>query len=275
MIRELAGVWKVAGVLTLLAAMGGSLAWGAGDYSVETASTEVPAMVSGGTVAKCPRGSALTGGGYATGVDSALVRNFFPSSRRRFAASMQNYGSGERKLTVRATCDATGRYRIRAKEATIPAQVATDLRARCPRGSRVSGGGVRAIGTESRVFGSRPAGRRSWLATTRFFGPPEGETTAIVYAVCDLAGGDYDVQAVSTTPPPVRALRRGVNAKVTMEPRCHRGSRLTGGGFRRSTGSGTADAVASVPDGRAWRVVWDTYAGKDLDFRAYAICKRD
>ena len=142
------------------------------------------------------------------------------------------------------------------------------VKARCPDGTTVSGGGFRVQGPDLAIRSSYPAGSRKWAVSAQNGGLTT--VTLKAFAICDRDGYAYTVERKTKAPPPTPKAR-GINADVTLEPKCKGGLEPSGGGFK-SKGFGSLRAVRSVPDGDSWSVELATYAGKPLQLSGYAVC---
>ena len=246
-----------------------SVAFAGGNLSVVSNSVEVASSSSGGLFATCPKGSTAVGGGFSLdGNASKETSGYFPSSRRRFAVTGRNNGGGPFELLGFAVCDASGKFERAQKSRVLQDQEIATVRAKCPKGTTVAGGGLRLLDEDFEVYRSAPSGQRRWEVEAGYFA--DGSQTVIAYAVCNLAGDPYKVRTRSETAPSTRRAR-GIPAVVTLRPKCNDGREPVAGGFDVE-GSGSFNPVRSQPDGARWESKFDTYFGKNLDFTGYVVC---
>jgi hypothetical protein len=243
---------------------------GGGGYEVESESETIPEMSSGGMTLKCPQGSSVVGGGFfLDGEISRKVNAAFPISQRRFVVTGSNLdGTGTFDLVGKAVCDDDGDVAIADKDIGVDPGTTKTVKAKCPDGTTVSGGGFQVQGQDLAVRSSYPAGSRRWAVRAQNGGL--GTKPLVAFAICDRDGNSYTVERKTKAPPP-KPKARGINADVTLEPKCKGGLEPSGGGFK-SKGLGSVRAVRSVPDGDSWSVELATYAGKPLELTGYAVC---
>jgi hypothetical protein len=137
-----------------------------------------------GVVAKCPKGTRLTGGGVEVGdpnVDS--VEGSYPSGKSGWkAVAYRNDISGDSTVTSHALCVKHASTSVAKKaEALKDGGAVREAVARCPKGTVVTGGGARVSDTsQDFVQGSFAQGHRGWAA--KGVGPTGTKLTA--YALC-------------------------------------------------------------------------------------------
>ena len=121
---------------------------------------------SGGIAAGCPADQRITGGGAALDGDPSNAEltligsdSISPevSAKNGFGGRAEIIGSGQ-TLTIFAICTKTGGINLRSKaqkDSPLPGDLVT-AKAKCPRGTSVLGGGVRAETTPELMLASAP-----------------------------------------------------------------------------------------------------------------------
>ncbi|MDX6586643.1 MAG: hypothetical protein QOI31_1116 [Solirubrobacterales bacterium] len=247
-----------------------SVALAGGGYEIKSDSETLTEMTTGGMNIKCPQGSAVVGGGFfLDGEVSRRINGAFPSSQRKFVVTGSNTdGTGTFELFGTAVCDDDGDFGIKDKDRAVDSGTTKTVKARCPDGSTVSGGGFRLQDGDLALLSSYPAGSRKWAVRAQNGGL--NTASVFAFAICDLDGSSYTIEKQTKAPPPVRKPR-GINADVNLKPKCKGGLEPSGGGFK-TKGIGSARAVMSLPDDDLWKVEIATYAGKALEMTGYAVC---
>lgn len=172
-----------------------------GKISTKTKATTTAGEQIYSAVAKCPRGSSVTGGGAVTnsGYAEEWVLESRPKGRRAWKMSAFVSDSNPTGSAV-AICDRKNRYSIEEKVEVDPLRrgdrrtnvEAVEANAKCPSGSFPSGGGFTMDGApdfdsdaiNGGMLQSLPQGRRGWYSFAKYYGPIPGTATLTSYAVC-------------------------------------------------------------------------------------------
>jgi hypothetical protein len=280
--------------IATLAAVAPAAAAGAGPLAYRTSTGVLPAHSHDGTLAPCPIGSEVTGGGGAirgdVGPTSALVElSPYDASmppdvpvRDGFLAGAYNGVEVDAKVRARAICLRRGTSRLAPATAStnIPAgQVLGSVAAACEPGSDPVGGGAAIegpFGGTTTLFTSAPTqvadgdpAADAWSMIARR--PLDGfERTISAQAAClDTGARRIAYRAAGTT------LSSGEAGTVTVH--CPPGHRVSGGGV----GGGHLSIRASIPfDGPdkrrvpddGWRARVANYVIGQQDAIVTAIC---
>ena len=230
-------------------------------YGIETATTTVPAGESEAAVAECPPGSKVVGGGFEVEGDEDTVTAAFPSSEQRFTVRATNESLVDAsEVKAYAVCDGDIQVKTVVEEGEGDSGERSVVKASCPKGMTLTGGGVKVEGTSERILQSSPGGdgSRTWVGETHVDGGTSAPTT---YVQCDRSGGEYEVAFKGT----------GFETSVQLEKRCADDLSPTSGGFRLR-GLGTASAKRSVPAADKWKLRVNRISEDDRDFRVYVVC---
>lgn len=131
-------------------------------------------------VAKCPSGTRVTGGGAELGDNvNDFVQGTYPKRKHAWkAVGYRPFAAGDATVTAHALCLGDGRVTQVKKSKPMGAGL-TRVVAKCPRGSRVLGGGTQIEDDlTDYVSGSYPKGKRSWVAEGH------GTSELIAHATC-------------------------------------------------------------------------------------------
>lgn len=132
--------------------------------------TTLPKVGAGDSVtAICPRGTKVAGGGIKmSDEDYDWLVGSYPSGPRSWTASAYGspLGQDPSSITAYARCLRGARITTEKTTAFVPgANEVRSARATCPRGTRLTGGGIKLGKDDSLDYprGSYPASRRSWV----------------------------------------------------------------------------------------------------------------
>jgi hypothetical protein len=266
---------RIVGALGALALASAAAAGAAPTFTLE------PNEVGGGATV-CAKGKKATAGGYVAGLATRWEVLGSSPAGRRWRVRLRNNSAGAEEVEAKALCRPGKRYKVvtRRVELTLDPVSAYDrtLRARCPVGTTLAGGGFAPApglgdqpSTGFNVLANRPAGARRWLVRFTGYSDPGGSFTLEARAVCDRRGAEYAVRTDSDTPAPRLAPRRGDDAPIAMRAECPRGTRITGGGF-----SSREDVNVNYTRIRARNNAWaiDGGAQSDHPITAYAVCRK-
>ena len=264
---------STAGLIGGLAVVGAFAAGGAFGAKLATRSATVPLPVEFAAhtaTAKCPKGTQVTGGGIRLADPfSDAPEGSHPVGKRRWQAVglRAPFASGPSELTSLARCIRGAKLRTRKKARPLPDQSIRAVAAKCPRGWRVAGGGIR-LGRpdeQDQVLGSFPVSKRKWRAIGLKQAGEPNDSSVTAFARC--VRGKVRIRSKTVTLPGSEARR---SAKVT----CPRGLASTGGGIR--LGDPVDDALGgSFPvGGRAWRGVGAHFGfpATDGEMTVYVLC---
>jgi hypothetical protein len=130
--------------------------------------------------AKCPKGSKSTGGGTQLGDDvNDYVQGAYPAGKRGWTATAWRSGGTEDTFTAWARCLKGAKLSTESATADVPTDgAAHSATAKCPRGTKVAGGGIQISDEDlMETGGSYPSGKREWTAVGEEAGA-SGEVTA-------------------------------------------------------------------------------------------------
>jgi hypothetical protein len=241
--------------------------------------------------AACPAGTEVVGGGVFNsggGTDDVVVSSEpfdGPDADTERDDGWLGYGAnGEGTsgfLSTYVVCATSGTFsRV---SATTTLGVRMSLRATCPAGTSVTGGGVDLTHSATSPFlklnssepfdGSDADTRRDdgWLASASNEGDPR--ETMTTWAVCVSSGGFRYVHGPTTSIPDGM---RGVS-----KASCPAGSKVTGGGVHASGGDPDIEVNSTNPfDGPdpgtaaddAWTTTGDNFTGAPATITTYAVC---
>lgn len=132
-----------------------------------------------GATAKCPDGTALVGGGVRINSDVDLeVNESHPAGKRGWRGAARP-SSTAGKVFAYARCLKGAKVTRKSKTIEMPGDSAThEVTARCPKGTKMTGGGAKLADPQAYMQGSYPQGKRAWTAA----GYDTGKLTAI--ALC-------------------------------------------------------------------------------------------
>jgi hypothetical protein len=140
-----------------------------------------------------------------------------------------------------------------------------DAVAKCPKGAKVTGGGI-LVGDadEDLTGGSHPAGGRRWMGHASRSDSHPDESTFTVFAVC-LKDAGVTTHATTRTLP-------GDETPYSVAAKCPRGTKLVGGGVR--LGDPDAERVlGTFPSGkREWTAVASRGTAGNSELTALARC---
>jgi hypothetical protein len=173
--------------------------------------------------ATCPKGMKATGGGVQIGDDvNDFAQGSYPSGKRGWTAAGYRPNLVEDStFTAFARCLKGAKLSTESARASIPEDLeAHAATATCPKGTKVSGGGVQLTETDlTEVGGSYPTGKRKWTA------------------VGEAAGLPGDVIATARCLKKAKVVRKSESLNMpddaaadTVSVKCPKGTKMTGGG---------------------------------------------
>lgn len=204
--------------------------------------------------ARCPQGSAVTGGGAYVGgahAGDTWINSSSPkppvssdTPRKGWIAYAYNRSLVDHTLRAYAICNKAGANGLIYVQKTVPLP-ATGLpdpdpgataTAECPEGSAVTGGGAYVGGPDAyhawinssspEPAGSTDTPKKGWIAyASNRSGASGTDHTLRVYAICNKAGAKRLVYVRRKA-----RLRAGVGSQVHAVATCPQGSAVTGGG---------------------------------------------
>jgi hypothetical protein len=213
----------VAAIVVLVA----GLAYGA-KLTTKSETAILPADADTHTVtATCAKGSKATGGGVQLSDDASdYAQGSYPAGKRGWtAAGYRNAGPTDAEFTAFARCLKGAKLTTETATADIlnDAQ-AHSVTAKCPKGTKVAGGGVQLSNdVDNEIGGSYPSGKREWTAV----GEPSSETGEVIASARCLKGARLVRRSASLDMP-------GDGATHTVTAKCPKGSKATGGGIELS-----------------------------------------
>ncbi|MDX6585971.1 MAG: hypothetical protein QOI31_444 [Solirubrobacterales bacterium] len=277
MLKGRGGRGIVGGAVSLTALAVASIAFAAGDRTVETKDFTIPGNDFGIGVAKCKKGSQVTGGGFSitplSATDIYTRVKIAAPLEREWSVGLESFQEDDRSATSYALCRKGSGIRPVLERQPVDGSVQSinEVVAKCPRGSSVVGGGGATKGGYNKTFilESRPEGSRSWYVKTFTAFDFAGKQAA--YATCDPKNSNnYEtVSETSTTPVPV--ARRGVVSEVRANAKCPQGSETTGGGYATANDPNRAVIVSRPKGERTWLGAVRTYYPEE-GFTSYARC---
>lgn len=230
---------RIVGAMAAVAAVASAGVAGAvsQDFSVAPDGT-------GGASPKCAKGKFATGGGFTSSVNSAWDQNALGPRGRIFKVGLADDSGDPQTGRAFALCKNKEPFKVARKRVEFEITAASravvkTVEARCPRGTKLAGGGYTTTSPDSDsayVLESKPAGRSWRLKTTQTV---VGSYVLRARALCDeRPRADYEVvkDALSEQAGRTRA-RRGLGGilNLTLEPECAGNDRPTAGGYA-STG---------------------------------------
>jgi hypothetical protein len=258
-----------AGVIVLLALTVG-VASGA-KLTTKTATTTLPPDdVTHAATAKCPKGAKATGGGgQLTDPDNDYFQGSYPAGKRKWTATAARPDTfvGDEALTAFARCLKGAKLSMKSASTTLPDDSdAHSITAKCPKGTKVSGGGVKVSNDDYNVAepdGSFPSGNREWTAVGEAY-EPGVELTATARCLADAKL----VRKSETATLPGDATTHLATA------RCPRRTKATGGGVELSDPYDDFMAEGSYPTGkREWTAgAYRNPSVTDTEFTAHVVC---
>jgi hypothetical protein len=126
-----------------------------GNFRHVTVLAQVPAGTERVKTAKCPKGTKLAGGGVTTnraGDHATEIGDSAPAGKHghldAWRGNINNGSSQSVKMAVTALCAESGSYRVvKTQKKALPNGAQLDDIAVCPKGTKVSSGGVLITGT--------------------------------------------------------------------------------------------------------------------------------
>ena len=257
------------GALAAVAAVVAGVA-SAAKVSTRSSTVQLPVEIAAHTAtAKCPKGEQATGGGIRVADPfSDAAEGAHPVGKRRWRAVglRAPFATGASELTSLVRCLRGAKLTTRRKAKALPFG-ARGVTAKCPRGRRVAGGGIRLARPDEQdtVLGSFPVSKRKWRAIgLKHSGSPE-DSRVTAYVRCIKA--KVRIRSRTVTLP-------GSGAARAARVRCPEGRTATGGGIR--LGAPLEDAVGgSFPVGRrAWRAIGAhfSFPPTDGEMTVYVVC---
>jgi hypothetical protein len=215
--------------------------------------------------AKCPKGHKLTGGGgqLAAADTPQFSDSTYPVNKRKWTASGLNFivmgFSEDSELTAHAVCLEDATVKLKEKSGSpSPTDPFLRVTAKCPKGTKVSGGGIEVDSENTPGAGSYPSGKRKWTAV----GLPSVGEEVTAHAAC-LEG---------------RKLRRkqktqdveGSFDTQTITVKCGKGTKPTGGGPEFDPTEVAYEG--SYPTRRGWKVEVHSETGTPGEATAHVVC---
>jgi hypothetical protein len=225
--------WHTASVATAVVALLGlaaSLAFGA-KLTTKSATATLPADNATHTVtAKCAKGAKATGGGVQLSDDlDDYVEGSYPAGKRQWTAAgaRPDFLTGDSQLTALARCLKGAKLKTESASITLPDDNDShSVTAKCPRGTKVSGGGVQLSNDDFNIAepnGSYPSSKREWTAVGEAYDP------------------GIELIATARCLKKAKLIRRSEsfdmpddNATHTVTAKCPKGTKTTGGGIELS-----------------------------------------
>jgi hypothetical protein len=254
-----------AGAIALLAVIVG-VASGA-KLSTKTATATLPDdQVTHTATAECKQGSKVVGGGRQLSDDvNDYAASSHPTGKKQWTAGglRTSDQTGASEVTAFARCLKGAKVSIKSATIGLPDDPAAhSVTAKCPKGSKVSGGGAAVAPddpfNDAEPAGSYPSGKREWTAVGEAY-VPDAELTS--FAVC-LKDSKITRRSESFAMP-----NDGDTHLVTAK--CPRKTKALGGGLELSEAYDDYDQ-GSYPSGkRGW-----TAAGYDGpgEVTAHVLC---
>jgi hypothetical protein len=256
-----AGLTAVAiGVLALTA----GLASGAKVTTKTDTVTLPPDDQTYAATAQCKKGSKVVGGGHQLSNDvDDYVAGSYPTGKRKWTASglRRSTLTGDEELTAFARCLKAAKVSTELESVSLPDDDVASVTVKCPKGSKVSGGGVAVSPDDpyniAEPAGSYPSGKREWTAVGEAY-DPGAELTG--FAKC-LKGAKITRRSESFDMPDDSDTH-------TVTAKCPKKTKATGGGIELSEPYDDYDQ-GSYPTGkREW-----TAAGYDAGvLTAHVVC---
>jgi hypothetical protein len=260
--------WRTGSLIVAVLALGALVAAGAYGAKLTTKSetATLPADSDTHTVtAQCPKGAKATGGGIQLSDDvSDYVAGSYPAGRRAWTAAALRTASEltDAEFTAFARCLKGAKLVTKSVTTGLTDDSAAhSVTAKCPKGTKVSGGGVALSNDDpfnvAEPSGSYPSGKREWTAVGEAY-EPGVELTAFARclkrAKLIRRSESFDMPDDSDT--------------HTVTATCPKGTKATGGGIELSEPYDDYDQ-GSYPSGkRAW-----TAAGYDAGVvTAHVVC---
>jgi hypothetical protein len=275
-------------------------------YVRKTALLPSAAPYQARVIAKCPQGSAVTGGGaYIGGADTgdAWINSSSPeppvsskTPKKGWIAYAYNRSPVDHALRAYAICNKAGANGLRYVRKTIPLP-ATGLpdpnpgataTAECPERSAVMGGGAYVGGPEAFhawINSSSPeppvsskTPKKGWIAyASNRSGTPGTDHVLRVYAICNKAGAKRLVYVRRKA-----SLPAGIGSQVHAVAKCPPGSAVTGGGAYVTGDASDVWINSSSPEPvgssaapkKGWMVYVHNNGLPEQTLYVYAICKK-
>jgi hypothetical protein len=247
------------GALGLVLAVGGATALG-GELKRVSSTEPVPVdSEPHSATATCPAGHKLTGGaGHMPATESiSELAGWYPLSKREWTASGINFLGDPSEVTAYALCLRHAKVKLASESIELgPAQAVT---ATCPRGTKVSGGGLQIDPEDlADTAASYPSGKREWTAVA----DPSSGPELTAHAVCLK---DRKVKRKETT----EEIPPGFGTTTAVTVTCKKRTKPTGGGAEIDPDE--TQYVASYPDGkRGWTV--EAQSGSGSEMTAHVLC---
>ena len=252
---------------------------GSPDRSVETEDEVFGAGDFDSVQTKCDQGDEVTGGGMSfdvgTNFGGAIVDGLYPKGDNSFRLEARNFEGAEVDVDGFAVCFRGESFKREKRTITLPGggDVSATVKAKCPRGTSVVGGGVDVEPFDLRgsgaveVFSSRPLGNRKWLGRVYVEQTPRDVT---VYAICDK---DHEYETVTRVAVGEPGRRTNVDV-ATATPRCAQGDISTNAGWELDDSVSVSALHDVVPTSdREWLVRARFLAQVDPEFKAYVVCR--
>ncbi len=272
----MAGLKKAGALACAVALVATGSAFGGGPN--RTLESEDETMQAGQTttaVAQCDQGESASGGGFRYLDDESLfeqpnLNGLYPLNKRSWMAEVDNGSGEERQLEAWVVCFRDAAFTRVDEVATIEQDEPETIKAKCPKGTSVAGGGLDSTGdfNENFTVQTRPQGKRTWLVRVR----PFFDGAVAAHAVCD-SKAKYTVVEETLAG---ETTRRTNTDLAESHLRCPRGHEATSGGYEVEDNSGgTASTMFPDPnDARSWFTTVRWIASNDPPLTAYVVCRK-
>jgi hypothetical protein len=234
--------------------------------STKSETATLPADDAAHTVtAKCPKGAKATGGGTQISDDvNDYAAGSYPAGKRGWTAVGERYSVyvTDAEVTAFARCLKDAKLSTESKTLAIADDGATSVTAKCPKGTKVSGGGVELTSPiDDLAQGSFPSAKRKWTVEGR-----GGEADVIASARC-LKGAKLTRRSETATLP-------SDDTTHTVTVTCPKGTKSTGGGGELSDPDNDYLQGFYPAGKRAWTAAGyrSSSSGPAAEFTAHVVC---
>ena len=249
------GGWPLTAAVVGVLALGAATALG-GELKRKSSTEPLPTDVqSHFATAKCPPKHKLTGGGAQLADVVTLQGQDIsrPLNKREWTAQGFNSGGADSEVTAHVICLKKAKVKL-ASSADVSGDPPTAT-AKCPKGTKLSGGGIDIDPDQATGLGSYPSGKREWTAV----GNDTPGLTA--YAVC--------LKKRKVTRKEQTEEMTGSAEVETVTVKCKRGTKPTGGGAQVDPEDGFYQG--SYPDGkRGWTA--EAFGNPGTELTAHVLC---
>jgi hypothetical protein len=156
-----------------------------------SSSVKVAGYSRGSTIATCPAGTVVVGGGFNAGASlqhQEIVERLAEPSARQWAVTVLNISKTKTTLTALAYCSRGGAPSAYSTTLSLPAHRGGTARVSCPKGTSILVGGLvahsPAIGKKAAVlapFSWTAASNSQWVVTGYNAGTVAGTLDALAY----------------------------------------------------------------------------------------------